>query len=89
MGAVSSLLQPGHVGLPFTDKCIKAAGVTSTGLVNTVDLFRVVQHLSYSKDEDFACACRKALLNGTGPVILPQTPDRPVGQREDRLDVVC
>lgn len=69
----------------FTGKCITAARSTSTGLVNSVDLFRVVRYLSYSNDEDFAWACRKALLDGAGPVKFPETPDVP-GQDRAALE---
>ena len=59
----------------FTDKCMKMAVSTSSGLVDTVQLFWVVQYLSISKDEEFARDCRAALANSNGLVGFPKTPE--------------
>jgi len=62
-------------GVPFTEKCISAAQASSTALVATPDLFRVVRSLSNNPDDDYARACRKAILNGTGIVAFPAPPE--------------
>ncbi len=62
-------------GDPFTEKCKKAAQMSSTGLVFTPDLFFVVQYLLRNEDEQYAYACRKALLNDIARVTFPSPPD--------------
>ena len=73
----------------FTDKCIKAAESTSTGLVDTVQLFRVVQYLSHSCNENFARKCRLAILSGNGLVVFPETPEPPNEHRKERMEAEC
>ncbi|WP_108815663.1 hypothetical protein [Loktanella sp. Alg231-35] len=58
----------------FTAKCISAAASTSVALVDTVELFRVVQHMMETQDEDFAKACREAMIQASGLVSFPDTP---------------
>jgi hypothetical protein len=56
----------------FTAKCISAAEQSSTALVSTVELFKVVHSLLESPDPEYAKVCRFALLNTSGLVIFPE-----------------
>lgn len=68
-------------GEPFTEKCEKAALMSSTGLVFTPDLFFVTQYLLSRDDDQYAHECRKALLNHVGRVAFPKPPDT-IGSEE-------
>jgi hypothetical protein len=59
---------------PFTEKCKTAAATSSTALVFTPDLFRVVQYLIDRPDPEFSRVCRDALLQSTGRVVFPGIP---------------
>ena len=61
-------------GEPFTEKCKKAAMMSSAALVFTPDLFFVVQCLLGNEDEDYAHECRKEMLNTVGRVTFPKPP---------------
>ena len=61
-------------GNPFTEKCIKAAAISSTALVFTPDLFPPVQYLFANFDSEYARLCRQAILSTTGLVSFPPTP---------------
>lgn len=61
-------------GDPFTEKCQSAAGTTSTALVFTPDLFWPVQYLLGNADQEYAKACRMAILSSTGRVTFPSPP---------------
>ena len=83
------LTDPSKRPEPFTEKCVKSAVLTSIGLVDTVDLFKVAQYLSCSDDELFARDCRMSLLSGVGVVAFPDIPktlDVPI---EKRTEVSC
>jgi hypothetical protein len=59
---------------PFTSKCISASSTSSTALVSTADLFKVVKYLTDKRDARFATKCRKAILDSVGLVEFPETP---------------
>jgi hypothetical protein len=59
---------------PFTVKCLSAAETSSTALVFTPDLFKLVQYLVVKHDSEYAKACREVLLTTTGRVSFPTTP---------------
>lgn len=65
---LSSLDQRGE---PFTEKCVAAALTMNTALVFTPDLFLAVQNHVECQDEDFAAACRQAILSTIGRVAFP------------------
>ncbi len=59
----------------FTDKCKTAAVRSGTALVRTPDLFRIVQYLSGTEDDDFARQCREAILSTSRQIVeFPETP---------------
>lgn len=59
---------------PFTDKCLLSSKTSSTALVHTPDLFRVVHYVKESNDAAFAAQCRKLLVETVGLVEFPSTP---------------
>lgn len=59
---------------PFTLKCVSAASTSSTALVFTPDLFRVVKYLKDKRDAKFATKCRKAIFSTVGLVEFPLDP---------------
>lgn len=59
---------------PFTDKCLLSSKTSSTALVHTPDLFRVVHYVKESNDAAFAAQCRKLLVETVGFVEFPLTP---------------
>lgn len=59
---------------PFTKKCLSGSATSSTALVFTPDLFKVVKYLSDNKDARFATKCRKAILSAVGLVEFPAVP---------------
>ena len=61
---------------PFTDKCMLSSKTSSTALVHTPDLFRVVHYVSESNDCIFAEQCRKLLVESVGLVEFPSIPQR-------------
>ena len=62
---------------PFTDKVHAAAVTSSTALVSTPDLYLAIQYLAASNDDNYAAACRKAILERTGRVSFPNPPEAP------------
>lgn len=66
---------------PFTEKCQSAAISSSTALVHTPDLFVAVQRLLASDDEEYAMACRQALLTTSGRVKFPSPGNAPTTTR--------
>ncbi len=56
---------------PFSEKCNSAATSSLTALVNTPDLFLVVQYLLDQGDEAFARECRCILIASVGRVTFP------------------
>lgn len=73
-GNGNRLSAPSERGETFTTKCISAATSTSVALVDTVELFRVVQHMMKTGNEEFAKACREAMIQASGLVPFPDTP---------------
>lgn len=59
---------------PFTEKCRNEAANSSTALVFTPDLFPPAQYLLSNPDDEYAKACRQALLSTTGRVTFPAPP---------------
>lgn len=84
-GNAYRLQQLNDRGDPFTDKCHRAAAISSTALVFTPDLFLVVQFLLSHADQDFARACREVLLTTTGRVTFPSLPLVEVQPSETKL----
>ena len=70
---LSSLDQRGD---PFTEKCVAAALTMNTALVFTPELFLAVQTCVECQDEDFAAACRQAILSSVGHVTFPTPANR-------------
>lgn len=60
--------------LAFTEKCISAALTSSTALIATADLYKVMQYLVAKSDSDFATLCRDKMLSGVGITMLPNPP---------------
>ncbi|MFZ1851564.1 MAG: hypothetical protein WAU15_04925 [Nitrosomonas sp.] len=60
--------------IQFTEKCISAAQSSSTALLPTSELFRVVRALLQHPNNDFARLCRKAIFEGAGIISLPSSP---------------
>lgn len=61
----------------FTTKCLLAAKRSRISLVRTTDLFEVAHHLDDSPDEAFAAACRRAIIENDGEmVVFPNVPAR-------------
>lgn len=71
-GNAFRLTSPNEREYAFTAKCISAAEQSSTALVATVDLFKVVHSLTESPDPEYAKQCRFTLLNSTGVVVFPE-----------------
>jgi hypothetical protein len=57
-------------GSYFTEKCMQTAQRNQFALVRTTDLFRVIQILKSRPDHAFARACRAALFNTSGTVVV-------------------
>ena len=53
----------------FTAKCYSAAARSRVALVRTPDLFPVVRYLEESNNQQFATACRQAILEAEGVVV--------------------
>ncbi len=86
-GNGNRLVSPQERGSQFTDKCITAATAQSIALVATSDLFLSVRNLLNSPSDEYARACREALLTGTGPVNLPSAiEDAPVSEAIAEVD---
>lgn len=65
------LLEPEKRNIQFTDRCIRRATSTNVSLVATSELFKAVYYLSQSHDDNYARLCRRAILDGSGIVDLP------------------
>ena len=70
---------------PFTEKCRSAAATSSTALVFTPDLFRLVQYLLAQPDEEYSRKCREAILAAVGRVEFPEVPTAEVGSEDVRV----
>lgn len=81
-GNAFRLIEPEKREESFTDKCKKSAISMSFGLVSTTELFRVAQYLTNCVDEEFALACRKTLIETSGEVVFPNTPDADINSRK-------
>lgn len=71
---------------PFTDKCHSAAATSSTALVFTPDLFKPIQYLVETSDDEYAQSCRAAILSCTGRVTFPEPPLIEQPQTEDKTE---
>lgn len=67
------LTRPSERDPQFTEKCISASRTSSTALVPTSELFRVVAHLEDQPSDEFASACRQAILDQVGVITFPET----------------
>lgn len=75
-GNPQRLLEPSKRDLDFTKKCKIGAEREKIALVKTSDLFVVTNFLQQNKNERFKKACRKAILNGLGKVVIfPMLPN--------------
>ncbi|KPD10497.1 MULTISPECIES: hypothetical protein [Rhodobacterales] len=81
-GNAFRLTKPNERDESFTDKCKTSAVSMSLGLVSTPELFRIAQYLSSCADGEFAIACRKALVETSGEIVFPNTPDAYVDSRK-------
>ncbi len=54
----------------FTQKCLKGAKRTGITLVRTPDLFTVVQYIRQSNDLEYAKACRNAIAQTKGEIVI-------------------
>lgn len=67
---------------PFTSKCISASTTSTTALVFTPDLFKVVKYLKDNRDARFSAKCRKAIFNTVGLVEFPEIPQKTISVTE-------
>ena len=59
----------------FTEKCVMAAKRNGTALIRTTELFEVAKALADNYDEEFAAACRNAILKTRGEEVkFPPVP---------------
>jgi hypothetical protein len=73
-GNAFRLLPLDQRGEPFTDKCVSGATTSSTALVFTPDLFKVIRYLVENENLEYAKECRKILTTTIGRVIFPKLP---------------
>jgi len=71
-GNAYRLTPPSERECAFTEKCISAAQQSSTALVSTIELFKVVHSLLESPDPAYAKQCRLTLLNTNGVLTFPE-----------------
>ena len=64
----------------FTQRCVAAAKRNGTALVRTNDLFTVAKALSDNPDEEFAAACRNAILSTNGKEVEFPPPPEPTAR---------
>jgi len=58
----------------FTAKCKLSATTTNIGLVSTTDLFGIVRYLRENRNDSFASACRRVMLESNGVIVFPEVP---------------
>ena len=63
----------------FTQKVKSAAKASNVALVRTSDLFKVARALKNNSDPSFAQACREAIRDGVGAVVIFPEPTAEVG----------
>ena len=64
----------------FTAKCVLTAKAHNTALIRTCDLFEIARALANNPSEEYAAACRKAILNTVGLVTFPSVPQLQRGE---------
>ncbi len=70
----------------FTAKCVTAAKRYGTALIRTCDLFVVAKALTDNYDEDFASACRSAILAANGAVVeFPPAPEHRANDEQGEI----
>jgi hypothetical protein len=69
-GNPQRLVDPQKRTLDFTEKCKKTAEREKIALVKTADLFSVAKYLKENENEEFKKACREALYNGLGKIVI-------------------
>lgn len=62
------LTKPEDRSEQFTTKCLNSAK-RGTILIRTPDLYKVAKYLSENKDDEYAKACRDAILAGKGSIV--------------------
>jgi len=60
----------GRIDEAFTTKCKSSAQISGFALVRTQDLFAPAGYLEEHKDGVYATACRAAILNTKGDVVV-------------------
>lgn len=76
-GNPERLVEPSKRKLDFTLKCKSGAKRKQIGLIKTVDLFTVSKYLLENEDEAFKAACRKAIKEQLGEIIIfPSIPTK-------------
>nr|WP_298927669.1 hypothetical protein [uncultured Allomuricauda sp.] len=79
-GNPQRLEEPTKRKLDFTKKCKTGAEREKIALVKTTDLFAVTNYLQQNKSERFKKACRKAIFNSLGKVVVfPELPKKKNG----------
>lgn len=73
-GNPQRLLNPNERTLSFTQKCITGAKRERIGLIKTSDLFIVCRHIIENNDTDFACKCRKTIVEQLGQLVVFPSP---------------
>jgi hypothetical protein len=77
-GNAFRLSAPESRGEYFTEKCMKSAVRLGVALVRTSDLFRPVEYLLRHDAPEYARACRRAILETKGSVVIfPSPPQEP------------
>jgi hypothetical protein len=83
-GNAFRLSPPESRGEYFTDKCMKSAQRLSVALVRTPDLFPPVEYLLRHDNADYARACRRAIFEAKGSVVVFPTPPEEPSTEETR-----
>ena len=76
-GNPERLTAPDARGEAFTQKCLTAARRVGIALVRTPDLFEPARYLRENRDPDYAEACRHAIMETAGEVVVFPAP--PIG----------
>ncbi len=69
-GNAERLIDPENRKLDFTEKCRIGAARDKIALVKTLDLFNIVYYLRENLDTEFQLACRNAIHNGLGTIVI-------------------
>lgn len=84
-GNAERLKSPSKRKLDFTTKCKTGAEREKIALVKTVDLFLVAKHAYENSDQAFKKACRDAIHNGLGQIVVfPAIPRKKKGSQKGK-----